>query len=85
MKLPVEKIIKEMKDTVTDSNKSICGCLCPLREHKSLLPLRYGNKHSSQIAFNLLDKVIINVLGQHLNLLTDLLNSLIVRVGMTIC
>lgn len=46
------------------------------------MPLKYGNQHSSQIALNLLDKVIRNVLGQNLNLLTELLNSLIVQLVM---
>lgn len=46
------------------------------------MPLKYGNKHSSQIALKLLDKVIRNVLGQNLNLLTELLNSLIVQLVM---
>lgn len=61
------------------------GCLCPLSTRKSLLPLKYGNRHSPQIAPNLLDKVIRNVLGQNLNLLTELLNSLIVQLGVAAC
>lgn len=70
-----------MKDTLTDSNKSQAA-VCPLSKHQSSLPLKYSKQHSSQIALNLLDKVIRNVLGQNLNLLTEFLNGLIARLVM---